>query len=337
MSEMAQTADHIIVLGRGRVIADAPVGDILAARDRQRRARAHTACPTCCRNAARRPGRDRHRHGAQTCSRSTVSPRPRSASSPPQARNRAARTHPDRRLARGGLPAAHRRRRRIPRRRTRDDTATRTAPIDRAQHCQASPSRGILRSEWIKLRSLRSTCGATSSSSSSRSGSRSLLALAMPRRAATRRPRRAGLCRQPASAAGDDVGIGFGQLVVAVLGALVITGEYATGMIRSTFTAVPKRIPALFAQGRSSSAVDDLRGRLRRAVAEPSRLASAVLATGDIVCRLRRRRVLAHPRRRGGLPRSHRLFCAGDRRDHPQQRRRYRGGPRARSSCCRRS
>ena len=30
MSEMAQTADHIIVLGRGRVIADAPVGQIVA-------------------------------------------------------------------------------------------------------------------------------------------------------------------------------------------------------------------------------------------------------------------------------------------------------------------
>jgi ABC-2 type transport system ATP-binding protein len=30
MSEMAQTADQIIVLGRGRIIADAPVGDILA-------------------------------------------------------------------------------------------------------------------------------------------------------------------------------------------------------------------------------------------------------------------------------------------------------------------
>ncbi len=30
MSEMAQTADHIIVLGRGRILADAPVGDILA-------------------------------------------------------------------------------------------------------------------------------------------------------------------------------------------------------------------------------------------------------------------------------------------------------------------
>ena len=30
MSEMAQTADHIIVLGRGRIIADAPVRDIVA-------------------------------------------------------------------------------------------------------------------------------------------------------------------------------------------------------------------------------------------------------------------------------------------------------------------
>ncbi len=30
MSEMAQTADHIIVLGRGRIVADAPVNEILA-------------------------------------------------------------------------------------------------------------------------------------------------------------------------------------------------------------------------------------------------------------------------------------------------------------------
>jgi ABC-2 type transport system ATP-binding protein len=30
MSEMAQTADQIIVLGRGKVIADAPVGEIIA-------------------------------------------------------------------------------------------------------------------------------------------------------------------------------------------------------------------------------------------------------------------------------------------------------------------
>ncbi|ACQ79312.1 putative integral membrane transport protein [Beutenbergia cavernae DSM 12333] len=40
-----------------------------------------------------------------------------------------------------------------------------------------------------------------------------------------------------------------GQITVAVLGALIITGEYTTGMIRSTMTAVPKRLPALFAKG----------------------------------------------------------------------------------------
>lgn len=31
MSEMAQTADHVIVLGRGRIIADAPMSDVIAA------------------------------------------------------------------------------------------------------------------------------------------------------------------------------------------------------------------------------------------------------------------------------------------------------------------
>lgn len=37
----------------------------------------------------------------------------------------------------------------------------------------------------------------------------------------------------------------FAQLVVIVLGVLTITGEYGTGMIRSTFAAVPARTPAL--------------------------------------------------------------------------------------------
>ncbi|MFD2792423.1 ABC transporter ATP-binding protein [Promicromonospora vindobonensis] len=33
MSEMAQTADHVIILGRGRIVADAPVSEILAGAD----------------------------------------------------------------------------------------------------------------------------------------------------------------------------------------------------------------------------------------------------------------------------------------------------------------
>ncbi|MBO1901012.1 ABC transporter ATP-binding protein [Leucobacter weissii] len=35
MSEMAQTADHLIVLGRGRVIADAPIAELLASGERR--------------------------------------------------------------------------------------------------------------------------------------------------------------------------------------------------------------------------------------------------------------------------------------------------------------
>jgi len=38
------------------------------------------------------------------------------------------------------------------------------------------------------------------------------------------------------------------QLAIGVLGVLVISGEYSTGMIRSTFGAVPKRLPVLFAK-----------------------------------------------------------------------------------------
>lgn len=45
MSEMAQTADHIIVLGRGRVIADAPVAEIVASATGRRRVRVRTPQP----------------------------------------------------------------------------------------------------------------------------------------------------------------------------------------------------------------------------------------------------------------------------------------------------
>ena len=38
------------------------------------------------------------------------------------------------------------------------------------------------------------------------------------------------------------------QLAVGFLGVLIITGEYATGMIRSSFMAVPRRLPVLWAK-----------------------------------------------------------------------------------------
>ena len=45
-----------------------------------------------------------------------------------------------------------------------------------------------------------------------------------------------------------SAGYQLGQLAVAVLGILTITGEYSTGMVRSTFTAVPRRAPVLAAK-----------------------------------------------------------------------------------------
>jgi ABC-2 type transport system permease protein len=41
-------------------------------------------------------------------------------------------------------------------------------------------------------------------------------------------------------------GVNFAQLALGVLGVLTITAEYSTGMIRSTFCAVPKRLPVLW-------------------------------------------------------------------------------------------
>jgi ABC-2 type transport system permease protein len=41
-------------------------------------------------------------------------------------------------------------------------------------------------------------------------------------------------------------GIYLAQLAFGVLGVLLITGEYSTGMIRATFAAVPKRLPVLW-------------------------------------------------------------------------------------------
>lgn len=99
----------------------------------------------------------------------------------------------------------------------------------------------VLHGEWVKLWSLRSTywtVGATLAA----------MVLVAVMLAVTLR------IDTEASATGLDgtatIGLGytFAQLVVAVLGVLTITGEYSTGMIRSTLAAVPGRVPALAAK-----------------------------------------------------------------------------------------
>lgn len=44
------------------------------------------------------------------------------------------------------------------------------------------------------------------------------------------------------------IGSQIAQLAIGILGVLVISAEYSTGMIRATFTAVPTRLPVLWAK-----------------------------------------------------------------------------------------
>jgi ABC-2 type transport system permease protein len=50
-------------------------------------------------------------------------------------------------------------------------------------------------------------------------------------------------------------GYHLAQLAVGVLGVLLISGEYATGMVRATFAAVPTRLPVLWAKAALYAAV----------------------------------------------------------------------------------
>jgi ABC-2 type transport system permease protein len=98
---------------------------------------------------------------------------------------------------------------------------------------------GALRAEWTKLRTLPGTwwllLGVIA------------LTTAVGVGAAT-----AATC--PAAGCGQDPaklalsGIDLSQAVVAVLAVLAITGEYSTGMIRTTLTAMPRRMTVLAAK-----------------------------------------------------------------------------------------
>lgn len=102
----------------------------------------------------------------------------------------------------------------------------------------------VVRSEWIKLRTLRSTwwCGALLVLLPVLFG---LLVAPFLDRSGASLP---ATGQDAATVAVATVGTNFTQLIAAVLGVLVISGEYGTGMIRSTFTAVPSRLPAVLAK-----------------------------------------------------------------------------------------
>ncbi|WP_125774653.1 ABC transporter permease subunit [Antribacter gilvus] len=110
----------------------------------------------------------------------------------------------------------------------------------------------VVASEWVKLWTLRSTWWTLGSTVVLMVGFALLFTVAI--NAAPPDPEAQEGMRQGMAAGGVtgptivSLGYGMAQLVVAVLGALVITGEFSTGMIRSTYAAVPGRLSALWAK-----------------------------------------------------------------------------------------
>ena len=103
----------------------------------------------------------------------------------------------------------------------------------------------VLTSEWIKMRSLRSTALTLLAAVTTMVAAGWIFGWATNRQWTTMPP------EQPASFSPIDTtlaGYNLAQLAVGVLGVLLVTGEYATGMVRATFGAVPRRLPVLWAK-----------------------------------------------------------------------------------------
>nr|MDQ2811493.1 ABC transporter permease subunit [Actinomycetota bacterium] len=103
----------------------------------------------------------------------------------------------------------------------------------------------VLRSEWTKLWSLRSSVYTLLTSAVVMTGFGLIFAAA----AQTASPSRSGPSGALDPATASLGGVYLAQLVIAVLGVLLISGEYSTGSIRSTLAAVPARLPVLWAKG----------------------------------------------------------------------------------------
>jgi ABC-2 type transport system permease protein len=123
-----------------------------------------------------------------------------------------------------------------------------TAPQTRAARA-AVPSltvraRDVLAFEWTKLRSVRSTYWSLLIAAAFTIGYSVIAALVY---ATTPRPRGAAAAPiNPLSV--SFAGLLYAVLAVGVLGVLSFSSEYATGLIRTTFTAVPRRLAVLAAK-----------------------------------------------------------------------------------------
>jgi ABC-2 type transport system permease protein len=100
----------------------------------------------------------------------------------------------------------------------------------------------VVRSEWTKLRALRSTwwCGLLAVLLIVGLGA-AIAGSGAPYKISAGNSAAGGLAVSLA-------GVVIAQLVLGVLGVLMFSGEYATGMIRATLAVVPSRLPVLWAK-----------------------------------------------------------------------------------------
>jgi ABC-2 type transport system permease protein len=105
--------------------------------------------------------------------------------------------------------------------------------------------RRILRSEWIKLSTLRSTTITFAVAVAAMIGISVLVSWSTVDNWATMSP-----ADRQSLAVEEIVLVGhyLAQLAIGVVAVMAITGEYATGMIRTTLAAVPRRLPVLWAK-----------------------------------------------------------------------------------------
>jgi hypothetical protein len=124
-------------------------------------------------------------------------------------------------------------------------SAVATVNVPPLEHTgRVAPAR-VMVSEWTKLHSLRSTRWSLLAATVLGIGLSVLFAALTSSHWGTMSPHDRAE-RSPLDIA--LAGVNIAQLAIAVLGVLFITGEYSTGMIRASFTAVPKRLPVLWAK-----------------------------------------------------------------------------------------
>ena len=131
-------------------------------------------------------------------------------------------------------------------------TSAPTAPVVLAAPAAPSAPVGfgrLLRSEWTKIRSVRSTLWSLSAFVVVAIGFSVLVAAVISHDWNTpgNHPNHLRLLTDPTEVI-YGTGFGLGQLAICVLGVMVITTEYSTGAIRASLLAVPKRIPMLAAK-----------------------------------------------------------------------------------------